>query len=305
MKVAVIGSNGFIGRSLVQRLKKENHLQLHLFGKSAESKHGDTLPYKVFDAGNPDALLASFSGMDLVYYLASETIPSTSWEKPSLEIEKNLLPFVSFLELVPKMGVKKVAFVSSAGTVYGSTTGKVSEDSSKKPFSPYGITKLAMESFLHYLWIKSGINYDIYRVSNVYGEGQDTSKGLGVINTFIEKIIRDKKITVYGDGSNTRNYIYVHDVAELMCHSLNLDASPGIYNISSGDTLSLNQLIEVLRQRIHAPFEVEYFPARGSDNSYIDLDNSRILAHHKNFLFTPVSTGIEQTYNHIKLISAK
>lgn len=304
MKVAVIGSNGFIGKSLVQRLKQMEGLELLLFGKSPRSAH-ETLPYKVFNAHNKEALIRDFTGTDIVYYLASETIPSTSWEKPSMEVEKNLLPFVNFLELVPSLGIKRVAFVSSAGTVYGSTNGKVDEESLKKPFSPYGITKLAMENFLNYLWVKSGIRYDIYRVSNVYGEGQDTSKGLGVINTFIENIIRDKKITVYGDGSNTRNYIYVHDVAELMCHTLNISSAPGVYNISSGDTMSLNELIEVLKQKIEEKFEVEYFPARGSDNSYIDLDNSRILAHHKNFQFTPVDRGIQQTYNHIKHISAK
>ena len=91
------------------------------------------------------------------------------------------------------------------------------------PFSPYGIIKLAMEHFLNYYHSKYGLASDIYRVSNVYGDGQDTTKGLGIINTFIEKILSENRVTVFGKGESVRNYVYVKDVAEILSLSTSTD----------------------------------------------------------------------------------
>ena len=140
-RVAVIGSNGFIARHLIARLQGDASLDVRLFGRSELSSHGSQLPYGQIDFNNEAALLKSFEGVDLVYHLVSATIPSTSWEDPVLEIEKNLMPFMHLLKAVVGSGVKKIAFISSAGTVYGATQGKVNEQSDKRPFSPYGIFK--------------------------------------------------------------------------------------------------------------------------------------------------------------------
>jgi UDP-glucose 4-epimerase len=193
-----------------------------------------------------------------------------------------------------------VVFLSSAGTIYGPSLEKINETSNKKPFSPYGITKLSMEYFLNYFETKYGIKHDIYRISNVYGEGQDTSKGLGLINTFLEKITTDQKITVFGDGENIRNYIYIKDVVELLSLSLNLNLSTSqIYNLSSNDTLKINEVIAILKNAIEEPFEINYIPNRQSDNSFIDLDNSLIKLAKKDFIFTNIEDGIKKTYKHI------
>ncbi|MBA3663136.1 MAG: NAD-dependent epimerase/dehydratase family protein [Bacteroidetes bacterium] len=295
--VAIIGSNGFIGRHLTQRLSREKNNSLYLFGRGESSISAENLPYKKIDFFDKEKLKTDFSNIDIVYYLASETIPATSWDTPMLEIEKNLIPFINFLEVISKLQVKKVAFVSSAGTVYGTTEGRVPENSDKKPFSPYGITKLTMENFLSYYKVRYGIQYDVYRVSNVYGEGQDIGKGLGIINTFLEKIIKEKQVKVYGDGEATRNYIYVKDVAELLSFSVRNISSSDIFNISSNSTLSINNLVKVMKIIVREDFTVSYEQGRKSDNSYIDLDNSKILGSFDGFEFTNINDGVRKTYN--------
>jgi UDP-glucose 4-epimerase len=297
--VAIVGYSGFIGRHLTERLAQEKNINLHLFGRS-DSDSLNNLPIHKIDFSNPEKIAADFDKIDLVYYLISETIPATSWEQPLTEIHKNLIPFITFLESISKSNVKKVVFLSSAGTIYGPSLEKINETSNKKPFSPYGITKLSMEYFLNYFETKYGIKHDIYRISNVYGEGQDTSKGLGLINTFLEKITTDQKITVFGDGENIRNYIYIKDVVELLSLSLNLNLSTSqIYNLSSNDTLKINEVIAILKNAIEEPFEINYIPNRQSDNSFIDLDNSLIKLAKKDFIFTNIEDGIKKTYKHI------
>jgi len=298
--IAVIGANGFIGRNLTSRLMQDPKLNLFLFGKSKTSVFGDTLPYVQLNLSNTEQVTKHFGGIDLVYYLASESIPSSTWEKPTLEIEKNLLPFIHFLECIVKLKVKKIAFVSSAGTIYGASDQKVSEDSNKKPFSPYGITKLTMEYYLNYFEVKYKLHYDVYRVSNVYGDGQDTSKGLGIINTFLEKIITEKKIRIFGDGENIRNYIYVKDVANLLCLSLMSDPkNSNIYNLSSNDTLSINTLVAIIKKVVNQDFETLYQDNRQSDNSTIYLDNSKIAGAYPGFKFSTLEEGISKTYTYI------
>lgn len=301
MNVAIIGSNGFIGSHLTTRLSQIPDVNLSLFGRGLKSLFDDQYPYSQLDLSNQEQINTLFSNIDVVYYLASATIPASSWENPSIELEKNLLPFITFTECISKLKVKKIIFVSSAGTIYGPSTEKVTEDSDKKPFSPYGIIKLTIEHFLNYFKAKYNLNYDIYRVSNVYGEGQNTSKGLGIINTFIENILNKHQIQIFGNGENTRNYVYVKDVAELLSYSLKMDmAKSDIFNISSNDTISINNLVGILKEVVNEDFNVLYENMRQSDNSAIDLDNTKILKSMPSFKFTSIQDGISQTYQHIK-----
>lgn len=299
--IAIIGAGGFIGTHLTTRLQALTDVNLFLFGRSEQSPFSSSLPYKKLDTEHKEQLAEDFRNIDFIYYLASETIPSTSWENPAMDIEKNLLPFIRFTEGIATLSVKKIIFVSSGGTVYGATEHMVDEHSFTNPFSPYGIIKLTMEHFLNYFKVKYGLNFDIYRVSNVYGEGQNTGKGIGLINTFIEKIIAEKKIYIFGDGKNVRNYLYVKDLAELMLTSLRCDVNiSGIYNTSSNATLTVSDIAEIMKKIVPESFEVVYKEARQSDNSAIHLDNSKIVKANPGFHFTEIEEGVSKTYQHIK-----
>lgn len=301
LNAAIVGSNGFIGSHLAQEISKYDNLSVFLFGKNEQNLSGTNLAYNVLDYKNHDLIQQQFKQIDIVYYLASSTIPSSSWENPKLELENNLFPFLEFMEVVSRLQVKKIVFISSAGTIYGPSESKVSESTEKQPFSPYGITKLTIEYFLNYFKIKYNISYDIYRVSNVYGIGQNTSKGLGIINTFIEQIVLNHKINVFGDGENIRNYINVKDVVKLMTFSISSKITESsIFNIASNDTISINQLIKIIKTIIDEDFEVVFLNNRKSDNSFIDIDNTKILNTVPNYKFTSLNEGIQSLYFHIK-----
>lgn len=301
MNIAIIGSNGFIGKHLTQTLVKNKEHTIFLFGKNTTSFFKDVYPYSTLNFRDLSQIDKQFSNIDLVYYLASESIPSSTWDKPLQEIEMNLLPFIQFMESICHLNVKKVALVSSAGTVYGPSSEKVKEDSPKNPFSPYGITKLTMEHYLSYYKVKYGIHSDIYRVSNVYGFGQNTSKGLGIINTFLEQILMNGAIRIFGNGEITRNFVYINDVADLLALSASSNlSSSNVYNLSSDDTLNLNDLVKVMKSVVEEKFEVEYTPIRESDNPKIELDNSKIKKAMPTYQFTSIAEGIAQTYQHLK-----
>jgi UDP-glucose 4-epimerase len=295
--VAVIGSNGFIGGHLTEKLLAVPGIKLSLFGKSEQSVFGNELPYTKLDLTNNEQVKSCFFGIDFVYYLASETIPASTWENPVSEIEKNLIPFLNFMEVIARLSVKKVVFTSSAGTIYGPSVQKLTEDSFKNPFSPHGITKLTMEYFLNYFKVKFGLNYEVYRISNVYGPGQNTKKGLGIINTFLEKIISEHKIQIFGDGETVRNYLYVEDLAELLTFSLFSDLNKSdIFNAASNDTLTINDLVKILKMVVGEDFDVIYKETRQSDNPAIALDNTKVLNAHPGFKFTGIKEGVLKTY---------
>jgi len=301
LKVAVIGSNGFIGSHLTNYLLTQKNIQLTLFGRSKNSSSNSKIPYHQINLMDSESNSNYFKEIDLVYYLVSETIPANSWANPLVDVEKNLVPFLTFAECISKLKVKKIVYLSSAGTVYGTTNQKVNEEFDKNPFSPYGITKLTIENFLRYYKIKYNINYDVYRISNVYGCGQDTSKGLGLINTLLEKIIAENKITIFGDGNNLRNYVYVNDVAKLLSLSLsNPIHTSEVYNLSSNDTLTINEIVELIRKAVTEKFTIQHTEKRESDNAAIDLDNSKLRNAMKGFYFTPIQQGILETYQFMK-----
>ncbi len=299
--VAIIGSNGFIGQHLTKKLQQIPGVNLSLFGRSTDSVFGDSLPYTVLDMNDNALINERFADIDIIYYLASQSIPASSWDHPTIDVRNNLLPFLNLIECVVQLKAKKIVFLSSAGTIYGPTKEKVTENSVKEPFSPHGIIKLTMEYFLNYFNKKYGLQYDIFRVANVYGEGQNTSKGLGIINTFLEHILTDGKIRIFGDGSIIRNYLYVKDLTDLLAMSLSTNAeSSDIYNASSYDTLSINNLVDVIKKVVAEDFEIIYTENRKSDNSAIYLDNTHIVQANPDFVFTTIEEGIRKTYEHLK-----
>lgn len=300
INVAILGANGFIGKHLTKALMSNAQLKITLFGRGSSNDLSDKLPYHQLDLNDLHKLEKYFKDTEVVYYLASDSIPSSSWNDPKFEVERNLLPFINFLNNGASHKLKKVVFVSSAGTIYGPSKEKLTEESDKRPFSPYGITKLAMENYLNYFEARHGIKHDVFRVSNVYGAGQDTSKGLGIINTFLEKIIAEREVTIYGNGENIRNYICVSDVAKLLSLSVNSLDGSNIFNLASDDNISINELVNVIKSIVKEEFKINYKETRQSDNPAISLDNTKLKKAYRDFRFIALSEGIEQTYKHIK-----
>ncbi len=197
--------------------------------------------------------------------------------------------------------MKKVVFLSSAGTIYGLNPSRLNEDTMVNPFSPHGIFKLTIEKFLNYYHLHYNLNFDIYRIANAYGPFQDVKKGLGFINTSLTNIITNNEAVVYGDGSIVRDYVYVKDIAKLLTLSLVKPLTRSdLYIVSSGKDYSLNEILEKIKSVVPIPFKVKHIENRASDNKIVSLDNKKILEAFPKFKFEPLENGIQKTYNFIK-----
>jgi len=301
LKVLILGANGFIGKHLVEELSVKENVEITVFGRTAANDFNGKVRLIQGNFENAADLQKALPGQDVVYHLISQTLPSSSWDKTLFEIEKNLIPTLKLIDIAAACGVGKICFASSGGTVYGQQENIANEESPTAPFSPHGIIKRTIESFLQYALCNHQINYDIYRISNVYGEGQDTQKGLGFINTALENIIDNKPVVIFGDGKNLRDYIYVRDAARLLSLSVTkkLDDSD-IYNVSSNRSISLNELVTLMKKVLEIDFEVEYVPDRVSDNHKVVLDNAKIINNFPNVSLVSLEEGIKNTYNFLK-----
>jgi len=163
IKIGIIGSEGFIGRHLVKVFNDKSKFDIHCFGREQNSKfnHSNYCKINLLDINTNKKNLYSF---DLIYYLASSTIPASSYNNSLRDVSKNLIPFLSFLESIKNSKIKKIVFTSSGGTIYGDSKVQLREDSIKKPLTPHGIIKLTMEYYLEYFRINYDLNYSIFRI---------------------------------------------------------------------------------------------------------------------------------------------
>jgi UDP-glucose 4-epimerase len=302
MKIGILGASGFIGSGLTNHfITNKTEIELHLFSRNIIKN--DNFPRNIkfhkFDL-NEKKNLKELYEVDILYYLISDGIPLTSWNSPIDEFVKNLIPFVTLIEKIKTGKLKKIIFTSSAGTIYGQSKDKISENSLKFPFSPYGIAKLTTEYFLDYFKMKHNISYEIYRISNIYGPNQKINKGLGLINTLIENHVNGKETIIYGDGSTLRNYIYIRDVVTILGKSIdnNLNES-NIINLASNDNLSINNIITVIEKTISQNLKIKYSTKRNSDNPFIAINNEKLLNSNPKFILTPLDKGILETYKSI------
>lgn len=307
--ILILGGGGFIGTNFVEEL----------IGSGISKSTNITVMYKsvslplnklVSDQANIKLIQGNYRNIndlenicrnrDIIYHFISETFPHTSWGSPALEVESNFIPTIHLLDAAAKSGVKKIVFLSSAGTVYGLNAGKLNEDTFPNPFTPHGIFKYAIEKFLNYYRISYGLNYDIYRVSNAYGPNQNVDKGLGFINVTLNNIISNKPALIYGDGKIVRDFIYVKDVAKFLTLSLKKPVeNSDLYIISSGKEYTLNEVVDKIKEVLQIPVNVTYHTARLSDNKVVKLDNSKILKLFPDFKLTPLEEGIGLTYRFI------
>jgi len=304
MKIAILGANGFLGQALSKRLALESGCDLILFSRTISSDLRKLESYSHInivqgDYKNGLDVLPVIKNQDIVFHLISNSVPSSSWLEPGLEIEFNLLPTIKLFQLCAESGVSKIVFTSSGGTVYGDKqVCEISENFPLKPFSPHGITKVAIEHYLNYFKRKSGLNYDIYRISNLYGLGQK-KVGFGVINTWLRAAKNDEPLKLFGNGENVKDYIFIDDAVELMMNSLSdLDESQ-VYNLCSGMGISLNAIIDIIKAITDKKISVVKRPSPLSDNRMVILSNQKLLLQNPDFNMTPLQVGIKRVWDSI------
>ncbi|CAN5481607.1 NAD-dependent epimerase/dehydratase family protein [soil metagenome] len=283
MKSLVIGGNGFIGTNLVDGLLSKGHA-VKVFDRypSRFREANPAVEYVVGDLGNHGEVADVVQGVDFVFHLAYTSLPHTSNEDPVYDIRSNVVDTVQMLQQCSTAAVRKVVFVSSGGTVYGIPKNTpIGEDDATDPICSYGITKLAIEKYLHLFHRLHGLDYVVARISNPYGEQQNPDAKQGAVTVFLGNLKRGNPITIWGDGEVVRDYIYIGDAVQALVKSA--EYQPGanqhrVFNIGAGRGYSLNQLIAAMRGVVGREIDVRYTPGRVEDVPSNVLDIGRATA---------------------------
>lgn len=249
-KCLIIGANGFVGSYITDALQNTS-VDIIAFDHFSRDPQFSAPNVKLVagDFFDDTKMREALFGMTYVMHTFSATTPFVSDNDPYKDITDNLQRSVRIFELCVEAGIKKIGFISSAGTVYGSVSEhKTAEETDTPlPVSPYGINKLSIEHYLEYFKRKYGIDYTVYRLTNPYGPRQITKNNQGVIPAFIDKVKNNHELTIYGDGHSSRDYVYMQDAANMIAESFIQHSDYAIYNIGSGVQTSLNDIIAALK----------------------------------------------------------
>jgi UDP-glucose 4-epimerase len=294
----VLGANGFVGSHLVDELAaagyqvrafdRFNRRRQFLRDKNIEVFKGDA-----YDEASTDAALKD---VDYFFHCFSATTPYSSDNDPFSDIDKNLRPSVRFFEQCLEHQVKKVIYVSSGGAIYGSISERrpARETDMTTPVSPYGITKLATENYLAYFNRKFGLDFVAYRLANPYGPRQ-ANRTQGVIPIFIDKITAGKELVVYGDGTSSRDYLYVRDATKMIVESFSTHTKYQTYNIGSGRQTDLNKIIKAVEKATGKKAKVHYKPAPKTFLQKSMISVARFNREFGSKAKTPLTKGLKQT----------
>lgn len=244
----VIGGAGYIGAHLVPQLIGTGR-RVTILGRGAVPAHG--LPagaaYVIGDFAQRELVRDLLESHQEVIHLAYATVPNTSFENPLADLLQNLPPSVQLFSEVANRGAKLV-LVSSGGTVYGEASElPIRETHPKRPISPYGVTKLTVESYAHLYAVTHGLKFVCVRPANAYGVGQRPFIGQGFIATAIASAIKGMPIEIFGQTGTVRDYIYVSDLASGIVSALDHGHLSETYNIGSGVGLSNLEIVESLK----------------------------------------------------------
>jgi UDP-glucose 4-epimerase len=209
-----------------------------------------------------------------VFHLTWTTIHEVANQDPAGDVTANLIPTIHLLEACRNAGVRRVIFTSSGGTVYGpAQVWPIPEGHPVNPVNSYGVTKLATEKYLHMFRHLYGLDYAIFRPSVPYGPRQNPLARQGAVAVFLYRVARDLPVTIWGDGSVSRDYFYVSDLANaLIAGGENKLPVQRIFNIGGKEEVSLIELIGRVEEVVGKRARVEYAPARGFDAPRIVLD---------------------------------
>ena len=274
MNVLILGGTGFLGSHVTDAIVAKGY-NVRIFDKSVVER--DDVEFINADFSDRMALSEALIGIDVVIHMISTSVPSTSNHDPISDINGNLVNTINLLELMRQADVSNLVYFSSGGTVYGVPDYSPMDESHKKnPICSYGIVKLAIEKYLYMYHSLYGISSTILRPSNPYGPGQKRMGVQGFIGTCLKAAVNNSKLTVWGDGSVIRDYIYVSDMVSATIKAMEL-LPQGIFNISSGEGYSINEIILAVETLIQRKINVEYQQHRSFDVPEMILDNSKAI----------------------------
>lgn len=297
MLALVIGGNGFIGSCLVERLRAGGHsVRVLDVSRARDDFDWRGVDYVVGNLLDSDALPSIIDGVEVVFHLASSTVPSTSNIDPVADVQSNLVGALRLCAAMIASNTRRIVYLSSGGTVYGEPEQlPVPESHPLRPISSYGVVKVAIENYLMMHSHLGSLDPLILRPSNPYGPRQSTAGIQGVIATFLGKALRGEGVCIWGDGEVVRDYLFIDDLVEFVAEA-GFGNRTGIVNVGSGQGHTLNQILRMVREASGAALPVEYAPKRGYDVAEIVLDITRATT---DFNWRPevsLAVGIRRTW---------
>lgn len=300
MNILVTGGAGFIGSHLADGLIEKGHRVVVVDNLSTGCRENisDEAVFYETDIQQKDEMARIFAeeSFDIVFHEAAQTLVPYSMEHPREDAELNIMGLLNVLELCRQFGVKKFLFSSSAAVYGDNEQVPLTEDAPLRPTSFYGLTKITAEKYIQMYHDVFGLSYAILRYSNVYGERQGSHGEGGVVYVFSDAIAEGRDITVFGDGDQSRDFIYVGDVVRANVAAMDEAVPSGIFNISTNIETTVNALKEILFYFSQTAVPVSYKEARGGDIYRSALDNT--LAK-KTLGWRPATKlleGLQQTY---------
>ena len=305
-KTLVLGADGFIGYHLTMGLLEAGH-SVRAFSRMRDGK-ATNLPQEranleLFpgDFFNREDLDRALDGVDYVFHFVSTTNPAISAKDPLLDIRTNMRMSVELFQLCASHKVKRVIFPSTGGAIYGRDAERAfTEEDLTEPISPYAIGKLAIEGYQRFFKQVHDLDYLTLRISNPFGERQNVVGSQGVIPIFMNLIKQGLPLNVFGDGSTVRDYISVGDLTKAIVRSFDQPAKHRLYNLGSGTSLSINELIAVLENTMGKKAQINYHPARPADTRRVVLDVSRFESEFGKVASTPFEEAVRATWKFVE-----
>lgn len=277
----LLGGGGFIGTNLCRKLVAENAEVIVVSPHVISRKALMSAEWICASLEDIEKIGALIQPGDFIFHMVSTTLPTTSNENPIADISNNVLPTLRLLEVLRHKQIAKLIFLSSGGTVYGKEVPMPTpEEASNGPICSYGIQKLTIEKYLALYKHLYGLDSVTLRIANPFGAYQ-RGGSQGLVATIIHKAIMNQPITIWGDGSVVRDYIYVTDLvtaiirAALLCNS----NAPNIFNIGSGVGRSIQNILVTVQAIHNQPLNVAYEKGRAVDVPVSILDITRAQIH--------------------------
>ena len=302
LTIGLLGGLGFVGTNLKLHLEKNKKFKIKVFDnyeiKSNLKYHKSAR--KIDFTNYKDA--KKLKNLDVIIILAAQTGVNESNLYPDISIKKNIYAVSNVMRSAYLNNIKKVIFASTAGAIYGNLNKKFIEESNKDPESYYGLTKDIGERIVYYHTKKHKINSIILRFSNLYGPY--SSHKTNLIHNLIKNKINNKTTNIYGDGNQTRDFIYIKDVCKIIEKMLlNFRKFEGTLNISGGNSLSVKQIINTISKIDNNKLKIKYCPKKENEIYKTSISNRKLLKkinYPRKFHFSKLQNALFETFNWYK-----
>jgi UDP-glucose 4-epimerase len=294
MDIAVVGASGFVGRNVVSELVAADHRVRALDVESFDASH-EAVSSETVDVTDAEAVAGAVDGADAVAHLAAHPL-SASVDHPRENAMVNVVGSLNVLDAARETGVEKVFFASASSLVGEVETVPVPEDHPVAPTSPYGVAKHAVEEYLDVYQELYGLDFLAFRFFNVYGPHQHPDTG-GLVPVVLSRLTRGEGVFVTGDGSQTRDFVYVGDVAEYVRRGLESDVRNAVVNMGRGTPTSVRDAIDLMADVVGVDPDVEERPERPDEIDDFYADTTRCERLFGDAPDTDLRTGLHRTYD--------